>query len=230
MHQVTKVVSRIKAKWLKYAPEFWWGDNIDSRFILSFALEKIRKKKVLDIGCNAGVILSEVENSNCKVGVDINPQAISIARNLNSGSLMVRADMARLPFADSIFDVVILAHMLQVPRDVKGKKLLIEESQRVLKPQGTIFITTPNRRYRRYLNLFNMLTFEELDNLLKPYFDYYIKGFNCFPPFPFFLPNALIAKIPGIWGLLLFLMEKGFLRKQNCSFFVKATKRTDGLK
>lgn len=221
------LVRNVKQKWLKYAPKMWWGDNIDVRFYLISELKKIKSKRILDIGCNAGIILSEVEDNNYKVGIDIVPQTLSIAKRLNNGSSIIGADMLRLPFADLSFDIVILANMLEHTTKVKEKGLLIKEAHRVLKPYGTLFVTTLNRRYPRYRKFPEIRTFEELDTLLQPYFDYHINGFNPFPPFPYFLPNMVIAKIPGIWYLLVFLMKKDFLRKWCCGFFAEAIKSND---
>jgi len=219
------MVKKVKRKWMRYAPRMWWGDNVDVRFYLASKLRDIRGKKILDAGCNAGIILSEIDSSNHKTGIDIEVKLLSIARSLNPGSRVEEMDTLALSFEDSSFDIVVLAHMLQEFHTTEEKRVLMKNVYRVLKPGGRVFITTPNRRYRRYSGVSRMLTFEELDGLLCQDFDYRIKGFNPFPPFPYFLPNAVMAKIPGVWGLLILLMDKGVLKKRGCSFFAEAVKK-----
>jgi len=69
-----------------------------------------------------------------------------------------------------------------------------------------------------------MVTYEDLRNLLLPQFRSEIKGFNPFPPFPYFLPNRFLARVPGIWWILMTLMEWGVGKIRSTAFLVKAVK------
>ena len=70
---------RIRALWLREAPQYWWGDPLDVRFFLCEELSKLRNKKILDIGCNVGIALNCADDSNTKYGFDLDAKTIAIA-------------------------------------------------------------------------------------------------------------------------------------------------------
>lgn len=214
-------VRRLRTRWLTHAAGFWWGDAVDSRFLLTWEASTLQGCSVLDIGCNAGVILSEVPDTNLKVGIDISAEALKVARPLNPTASFFRGDMLKLPYRDSVFDVVIFAAMLEIS-DRQDKVRAIQEVHRVLKPGGRLLLTTPNRAYPRYRRHNGVVTYDELVSIVGPYFEMEAKGFN---PFPRFLPNRLLARIPGIWHLLTALMTWHALSPRCCSFYVRATKK-----
>ena len=132
--------------------------------------------------------------------------------------------MLALPYQDSSFDVILLCGMLEaLPHDRKEEA--VREAVRALRPEGRLYLTTLNRRYWRYRTHTSKLTYEELDNLLQPWFHVEILGFNPLPPFPYFLPNSLLSHVPYIWPILIKLMEWEIGKKYSCSFLVHAIKR-----
>ena len=219
-------VDRIRRKWLAHAPELWWGDRLDARFLVIGPLNSLSGERVLDVGCNAGIMLSEIPATNQRFGIDRSPAAIDLARTLNPEVPITLGDMLELPFRDGSMDVIVFCGMLEVPPDgSKGRAMA--EVARVLRPGGRLLLTTLNRRYRRYRNTTELhaVTFEELQALLEPSFDHEIMGFNPFPPFPYFLPNRLLARVPGIWGILHRLMERKIGLKSTCSYYVEAVRK-----
>ena len=170
-------------------------------------------------------MLSEVSESNFRVGIDLSQEALWRARKLNPSVPLVVADMLVLPFKDSSFDVVLFCGMLEIlPKEHKPN--VVHEVARVLCSAGQVHLTSPNRRNLRYRNSASTVTKEELHNLLFPLFHMDIKGFNPFPPFPYFLPNRLLAHVPGIWRILTLLMRWRLGIRSCSSFLVRATKRS----
>lgn len=221
MGRLAKDVTR---KWKNYAPQFWWGNRLDSRYYLVSKLRRMRNRRILDIGCNAGIMLSELDRSNLRVGIDLSKKALDIARELIPGALLSLGDMYNLPYSDAYFDVVVFCGMLEVsPWELKEKAL--KEAQRVLRSGGVFLLTTPNRNYWAYRSSKNMINYEELEELLRPAFHFTIKGINPFPPFPLFLPNRILARIPGIWRLILFAMEYECFFHYCHSFYVEGFKK-----
>ena len=55
---------------MKYGKEFFWGDPMDFRFLIVSKLSEITVENVLDVGCNMGLILNNVD-SKFKIGIDI---------------------------------------------------------------------------------------------------------------------------------------------------------------
>ena len=216
-------VNRVHEKWMAQAPHLWWGDRVDARFLVADAVRSLQRCRVLDIGCNAGVMLSEVPPTNERIGVDRSLEAIELARRHNPSVPFAVADMMTLPFQDASIDAVLFCGMLEVPPRC-FQVGAVQEVARVLRPGGRLYLTTMNRRYRRYRRHPSTVTYEELEALLRPWFRYEIRGFNPFPPFPFFLPNRWLAEVPGIWPFLQTLMRHRVAERSSCAFLVTAVK------
>lgn len=104
---------------------------------------------ILDCACGRGFYLNMFRYvSPCKlVGLELDREIIQKAR-WNVGHLpnvlLTNANIYRLPYADDMFDGVILSEILEhVERDVDG----LREVLRVLKPGGVVAITVPNANY-----------------------------------------------------------------------------------
>jgi SAM-dependent methyltransferase len=104
-------------------------------------------RKILDVGCGAGVDLARFAKGGAEVtGVDIAPAAIDLARaNFEQqglrGDLRV-ADGERLPFPDNSFDLVYAHGVVQYTADPQR---LVNECRRVLKPGSAAIFQVYNR-------------------------------------------------------------------------------------
>jgi SAM-dependent methyltransferase len=113
--------------------------------------------------------------------------------------------------------------MLEVPSE-EQKPHAVREMARVLKPGGRVYLTTLNRRYGR-ASVPQRVTLEQLRELLSPGFHCAIKGFNPCPPFPYFLPNRVLARVPGIWRILTALMDRNIGINASCMFYVEGVRK-----
>jgi ubiquinone/menaquinone biosynthesis C-methylase UbiE len=211
--------------WTNTAPTLWWGDPIDVRFLLADRLSEFKSKKILDLCCGHGIIMAEIEKSNYTVGLDISYNALNSAKKLNQNSNLINGDVMKLPFKDESFDVVYAAHSLpgyEIILNGNKQSTLnewLKEIHRILKKEGVLLLTTPNRNYYAYKKSLKIQIYE-LKNPLSNYFNSEIKGFNPFPIYP-----GIIAKIPGIWNFLAFLMKIQLFEGVCKSFFVIAKPR-----
>jgi len=104
-------------------------------------------RKVLEIGCGAGVDLARFARGGAIVtGVDLAPSAIGLART-NFGQLGLTAefhvaDGEQLPFAGDTFDLVFAHGVVQY---TSNPQRLVDECRRVLKPGGQAIIQVYNR-------------------------------------------------------------------------------------
>ena len=106
-----------------------------------------RGRKVLEVGCGAGVDLARFARGGAQVtGVDLAASAIDLARaNFSQQSLQGDfrvADGEELPFPDDAFDLVYAHGVVQYTADPRR---LVQECRRVLKPGGQAVFQVYNR-------------------------------------------------------------------------------------
>jgi len=103
--------------------------------------------KVLDIGCWTGSLARVLTNRvSCSyTGIDIEPaaRAVETARKaMPDQSFVVVPSVESLPFAAGAFDAVVLTEVIEhVPAGREGPLLM--ELTRVLRPGGSIILSTP---------------------------------------------------------------------------------------
>jgi ubiquinone/menaquinone biosynthesis C-methylase UbiE len=71
------------------------------------------------------------------VSVDASPSLIQAAHEAHAGGRYIMADAARLPFADSSFDLVVAYNSLM---DMDDMPRAVREATRVLEPGGRLCI------------------------------------------------------------------------------------------
>lgn len=95
---------------------------------------------MLDAGCGSGrVFRYELpRRPRLIVGVDLTEEP----RGNPNIDAAARADLARLPFRHSVFDLAVSSHVVE---HLAAPEAVFRELARVLKPGGALLILTPNR-------------------------------------------------------------------------------------
>jgi len=145
-------------------------------------LDIVGGKNVLDMACGEGYGSSLLANVAQSVnGVDISSEAIRHATEVYKKSNLTfhQASAIALAFPDATFDVVISFETIE---HLAEQAEMIAEIRRVLRPDGILIISSPNRpvysEESGEHNEFHVkeLDFNEFDNLLKaefPFVQYY---------------------------------------------------------
>lgn len=120
-----------------------------------FVKELVKGKIVLDAACGEGygsAILSESAQS--VTGIDIDLQTILEAQKKyqKDNLQFFQANIAEIPFKDASVDVVISFETIEHV-NYELQKLFLKEIKRVLKPDGLLVMSTPNKRV--YSDLFD---------------------------------------------------------------------------
>jgi 2-polyprenyl-3-methyl-5-hydroxy-6-metoxy-1,4-benzoquinol methylase len=108
-------------------------------------LRKNAKIKLLDVGCGRGVFLQHFAKNFKKFnielyGTDISKPQIEKAKKL--GFKFKRSDLEKgINYQDETFNIVYAAELIE---HLYNPDLLIQEINRILKPNGYIIISTPN--------------------------------------------------------------------------------------
>ena len=157
----------------------------------SYRLHEYRNfadKKVLDVGCGNGYILSKYAQEGSKVcGIDITSAAIHLSRRrfelLNLPGAFFVANAEELPFEDQAFDCVCSMGVLH---HTPNTKKTVGEIYRVLKPGGRLIVMFYHRNsalYRLKFSLISLLTYKtiqqsvnEVDGVGNPKGDVYSKS------------------------------------------------------
>lgn len=119
---------------------------------LAARLDAIRRyvplvgSRVLDAGCGAGEYVDALTAFGADVrGVEyLSHKVRQWAISHPQDGRVSEGDLAKLPFAEHTFDVVLLNEVLE---HVPDERQALIELRRVLKPGGVLLLFAPNRRY-----------------------------------------------------------------------------------
>lgn len=99
--------------------------------------------RVLDAGCGEGYGAAALRRvASSVVAFDYDAAVVAHVGATYAGIEAVRGDLQRMPFADGAFEVVVNLQTIEHLHDQPG---FVRECARVLRPSGTLVVTTPNR-------------------------------------------------------------------------------------
>jgi len=102
---------------------------------------------VVDVGCGTGPLLLAAQSPDVRlVGLDVGLRWLVLAaarlRDRGAVAVLACASADRLPLADASVDVMASESLLE---NVPSAAVAVEEAARVLRPGGSLRVTTPNR-------------------------------------------------------------------------------------
>ncbi|MBM3124860.1 MAG: class I SAM-dependent methyltransferase [Chloroflexi bacterium] len=121
---------------------YWWSN----RFYAMLARRAGKRGgRLLEIGCGLGHLVGQLEDTFKTFGMDVNHWAVDQSRAVAPRSGLQTASAQDLPFAHSVFNVVIIKHIVEhLPDPAKA----IREIGRVTEKDGTLILSTPNLESR----------------------------------------------------------------------------------
>ena len=104
---------------------------------------RVRGCRLLNVGCGTGGFNVVAEHAGAEVwGVDASAEAVAIAAARVAAGRIVCARAESLPFSDRSFDIVYCFSTLEHVTDATA---VMREMVRVLRPDGALYLHTPNR-------------------------------------------------------------------------------------
>lgn len=119
---------------------YWFQRHVSA---YHWAAGRVARLEVLDAGSGEGygtAILAQ--RAADVIGVDLDEAFVDHAGRAYPAARFRRADVLALPFPDRSFDAVVT---LQVVEHLPGPRDFVAECARVLRPGGTLILSTPNR-------------------------------------------------------------------------------------
>lgn len=98
------------------------------------------RPRLLDIGCNTGAFLRQVEQTLGVAALGLDTNAIALSHAVARGSPVLQAQAEKLPFADAALDLIFSQHTFE---HVADTGVVLREIRRVLKVGGKAFIIVP---------------------------------------------------------------------------------------
>jgi 2-polyprenyl-3-methyl-5-hydroxy-6-metoxy-1,4-benzoquinol methylase len=152
---------------------------ISARYEYALRLIPPRSRRILDVGCGDAYLLYRLALQEKEVcGVDTSYSGLSAGRYEikkyeaeypGPSPCLVLASGYELPFREGHFDAVIATEILE---HVGNPRALLSELGRVLSPQGSLVLSTPNRQTEGFRdpNHLQEYTPGELERLLSEFF------------------------------------------------------------
>jgi len=96
--------------------------------------KKSSKGRTLDLGCDFGLLHSLLDDGKM-LGLDIS--------NENYKERVIKGNVLKMPIKDASLDTVIAGELLE---HMPGSAPLLKECSRILRKNGTLLISTPNKK------------------------------------------------------------------------------------
>lgn len=111
--------------------------QLNIAFLLKTLLKRLNLVDILEVGSGTGRLTDFFKKNSFKViGCDKSEEAVKISGH-------VKADATNLPFENNSFDCILAISLIE-HLSIKEIKKFLNESQRLLRGNGYIFIVTPN--------------------------------------------------------------------------------------
>lgn len=143
----TEIIDNVEAIPERFVPDEMHGELVEAEHIARYtwAASFCSGRRVLDAGCGTGYGSELINSAGASevVAVDRSETAVELTRAaVSSGVRCQIGDVANLEFADDSFDAVVCFEVIE---HVDDPDRVLDEFARVLRPDGLLIVSSPNR-------------------------------------------------------------------------------------
>ncbi|EKD67851.1 MAG: hypothetical protein ACD_48C00184G0002 [uncultured bacterium] len=161
----------------------FWNNSEDGHFhdfhfkwpLVQDLVKGTKKINVLDYGCGDGSYIEGILKVNPKIkpyGIDISKIAINRAhKNIPNGTFFVQGDDKKIPLKNKSIDLVLAMDVIE---HVFYADRVINEFGRIIKPGGTLFLSTPYHGLIKNL-LISLRYFDQVFDPTKAHIRFFTK-------------------------------------------------------
>ena len=173
----TKYEKTFKSKSIERVSEEsvpWYSKRLlkEHRIRYSFAKKFVKNKIVVDVACGNGFGTYTLARSGAKFlyGIDNDKVAVSYAKQKykddNIKSIIGNAE--KIPLRSNLADIIVSFETIE---HLKYPKKFLKETKRILKPNGILILSTPNKETSYEDNPYHLkeYTLPELNSLLSDF-------------------------------------------------------------
>ena len=139
-------------------------NQIAEKNIISKILKKQNVNRILDFGCNDGLLNKYLNNDINYWGIDNNKK---IKEELKLYSKNIKIIKKKIPFKNGFFDCVVLSHVIA---HIENPYKLIRNLEKKLKSKGIFIIVSPNKFYKFFYSFFNIFNNYNPDTTIYKYY------------------------------------------------------------
>ena len=151
IQELNKFAQHAKSWWDPDGPLKTLHDINGTRLEFIQQFGDLKNKKILDVGCGAGILSEALAKAGAEVtGIDAEHSLIQAAKS-HAKKNHVNLNYQCSPIEDfesQPFDIIVCMELLE---HVSKPELVLEHCQRLIKPQGLLFLSTLSRTLKAYL-------------------------------------------------------------------------------
>ena len=173
--QIEKMFDSISFEYDKLNRLISAGNDVKWRKKIYKISKKLNPKTILDIATGTADIAIELSNINNSkiIGLDISEKMLEVGRkkilnkNLNDKISLISGDAENLSFDDNKFDLITIGFGV---RNFQNLKKGLEESFRVLKPNGSLIVLETSVPKNKFVKFFYLLFSRTVIPLIGSFF------------------------------------------------------------
>ncbi len=172
MDNVCESSASFEEEWQKYTVEevLTWNHNHPHLEIINSFLKRYKQKniKIVDGGSGIGRLVIYFQRKGYTVlGIEFVYSALLKAKKYEHTLPLAQGDLRKLPFANNSFDMYLSVGVIE--HDIEGPDKILQETKRILKPKGLLFISIPimNNFYKIFKPFIKFSRILFIENVLR---------------------------------------------------------------